>query len=97
VDGTLAPRIVKYRLSPLGNDNGTLSLGGTGFVGLSVNGSIQAVGKQTQVNNDATTAIKDNFSDVGASSLRSSIRKNAYELVRGMVNNSVVNNVKYVR
>jgi hypothetical protein len=59
-------------------------------LGLKVIGNIQWDGKSN------ITGQKNNFSDLTLSTLRSDIRQNAYNIIRSMSSNSIVNGVRYV-
>ncbi|MDD2486870.1 MAG: hypothetical protein PHS92_00665 [Candidatus Gracilibacteria bacterium] len=62
------------------------------FNGLQVaGGNTQGVGNQTVAND-----IANNFSDLSASSQRGMIKKNANDLIRGMISGMTVKGVKYV-
>lgn len=61
-----------------------------GTLGLKVIGNIQGDGKSD------ITGQQENFSDISTSSLRSNIRQNAYNLIRGQKSGTIINRVKYV-
>ncbi len=95
---TLWGDTIKNRLSPSTNDDSFLTLDGTSFVGISVNGSIQSQGTTSSWDQqEIESGFRTNFTEVAKSVIYSNIRKNAFQLVRSRTSDSIVNNIKYVK
>jgi hypothetical protein len=87
----LSGRNVRYWLSggDAPNDRTPVALAGSNFTGVRIVGSAQLSGKSV------ATGQAENFSEIG-SSARSTLRKNAFQLIRNMNSGQVVNGVRYV-
>lgn len=89
---TLDGQVVRYRLSATDSASDTidLALWWVQMNSLKVVGSLQWQGKQTLVGQST------NFSDISKSDMRTTIRKNAYTLIRWRTSGTIVWGVKYI-